>query len=97
MPPETKTEVTEKKRGTPRHLIGIVTSNKMQKTVVVAVTRRVKDARFHKFMTKRVKYKAHDERNEYKIGDKVEIVEARRLSREKRWRVFRLIERPQEV
>lgn len=97
MPPETKTEVTEKKRGTPRHLIGIVTSNKMQKTVVVAVTRRVKDARFHKFMTKRVKYKAHDERNEYKPGDKVEIVESRRLSREKRWRVFRLIERPQEV
>jgi small subunit ribosomal protein S17 len=84
-------------RGLGRRLIGVVTSNKMQKTVVVAVTRRVKDARFHKFMTRRQKYKAHDEKNELKIGDKVEIVEARPLSRDKRWRVSRLIERPQEV
>ncbi len=84
-------------RGSRRHLIGVVTSNKMQKTVVVMVTRRVKDARFHKFMTKRTKYKAHDEKNEYKIGDRVEIVESRPLSRDKRWRVARLLERPQEI
>jgi small subunit ribosomal protein S17 len=84
-------------RGLGRRLIGVVTSNKMQKTVVVAVTRRVKDPRFHKYMTRRQKYKAHDEKNELKIGDKVEIVEARPLSRDKRWRVARLIERPQEV
>lgn len=100
MSPETKSQTPEqvaKKRGNPRHLIGVVTSDKMQKTVVVSVSRRVKDAKFHKFMTKREKYKAHDERDQYKVGDKVEIVESRRLSREKRWRVFRLIERPQEV
>ncbi len=84
-------------RGARRRITGVVTSNKMQKTVVVLVTRRVKDARFHKFMTKRVKYKAHDEKNEFKIGDRVEIVETRPLSKDKRWRVARLIERPQEV
>ena len=84
-------------RGSRRHLIGVVTSNKMQKTVVVLVTRRVKDARFHKFLTKRTKYKAHDEKNEFKIGDRVEIVESRPLSREKRWRVARLVERALEI
>ncbi|HKA89113.1 MAG TPA: 30S ribosomal protein S17 [Haliangiales bacterium] len=88
---------TAEGRGSRRHLIGVVTSNKMQKTVVVMVTRRVRDARFHKFMTKRTKYKAHDEKNEYKIGDRVEIVESRPLSRDKRWRVARLLERPVEV
>jgi small subunit ribosomal protein S17 len=84
-------------RGARRRIVGTVTSNKMQKTVVVLVTRRVKDVRFHKFLTKRVKYKAHDEKNEYKIGDRVEIVETRPMSKDKRWRVARLIERPQEV
>jgi small subunit ribosomal protein S17 len=80
-----------------RHIIGTVTSNKMQKTVVVQVTRRVKDTRFHKFVTKRVRFKAHDEKNECKIGDRVEIVETRPLSKDKRWRVSRLVERPAEV
>jgi small subunit ribosomal protein S17 len=84
-------------RGARRRIVGTVTSNKMQKTVVVVVTRRVKDVRFHKYMTKRVSYKAHDEKNEFKIGDRVEIVETRPLSKDKRWRVARLIERPQEV
>jgi len=88
---------TTKGRAERRRIIGIVTSNKMQKTVVVLVTRRVKDPRFHKFTTKRVSYKAHDEKNEYKIGDRVEIVETRPLSKDKRWRVARLVERPQEV
>lgn len=87
----------KKKRGTPRRLIGVVTSNKMMKTVVVAVTRRVRDPRFHKYVTKRIKYKAHDEKNELKIGDRVEIVESRPLSKDKRWRVARLVERPAEV
>ena len=93
----TKTEETTEGRGQRRRLVGLVTSNKMQKTVVVLVTRRVRDVRFHKYMTKRVKYKAHDEKNEYKIGDRVEIVETRPLSKDKRWRVARLVERPQEV
>ena len=97
---ESKTETQNPKsadRGARRRIVGTVTSNKMQKTVVVSVSRRVKDARFHKYMTKRVKYKAHDEKNEYKIGDKVEIVETRPLSKDKRWRVARLVERPAEV
>jgi small subunit ribosomal protein S17 len=87
----------EGQRGSRRRLVGVVTSDKMQKTVVVVVTRRVRDPRFHKFLTRRVKYKAHDEKNEFKIGDRVEIVESRPLSKDKRWRVSKLIERPQEV
>jgi small subunit ribosomal protein S17 len=84
-------------RGARRRIVGTVTSNKMNKTVVVSVSRRVRDPKFHKYLTKRVKYKAHDEKNEYKIGDRVEIVETRPLSKDKRWRVAKLIERPAEV
>ncbi|MBI4508545.1 MAG: 30S ribosomal protein S17 [Deltaproteobacteria bacterium] len=86
-----------KTRGARRRIVGVITSDKMQKTVVVSVTRRVRDPKFHKYVTKRVKYKVHDERDEYKVGDRVEIVETRPLSKDKRWRVARLIERPQEV
>ena len=80
-----------------RELVGVVTSDKMQKTRVVMVERRLSHAKYGKFMTSRKKYKAHDEKNEYKVGDRVLIVEARPLSREKRWRVEKLIERPQEA
>jgi small subunit ribosomal protein S17 len=90
---QTKTDA----RGARRRIIGVVTSNKMQKTVVVEVSRRVKDRKFHKYTTTRVRYKAHDEKGEFKIGDRVEIVETRPLSKDKRWRVARLVERPQEV
>jgi small subunit ribosomal protein S17 len=79
-----------------RKLIGEVTSDKMHKTVVVRVTHRIRSAQYHKYLTKRVKYKAHDEKNEFKIGDRVEIAESRPLSRDKRWRVTRLIERAKE-
>jgi small subunit ribosomal protein S17 len=79
-----------------RTLVGEVTSDKMEKTVVVRVTHRVRSTQYLKYLTKRVKYKAHDEKNEYKIGDKVEIAESRPLSRDKRWRVTRLIERAKE-
>jgi small subunit ribosomal protein S17 len=77
-----------------RKLVGIVTSDKMNKTRVVLVERRVSHG---KYMTSRTKYKAHDEKNEYKTGDKVMIIESRPLSRDKRWRVEKLIERPQEA
>jgi small subunit ribosomal protein S17 len=80
-----------------RELIGIITSDKMQKTRVVMVERRLSHAKYGKYMTSRTKYKAHDEKNEYKTGDRVLIVEARPLSRDKRWRVEKLIERPQEA
>ena len=78
-------------RGTRRTIVGTVTSNKMDKTIVVSVTRRVRDARFHKFLTRRLKYKAHDEKNVGKIGDLVELVEARPMSKTKRWRLLRTI------
>ncbi len=80
-----------------RVLIGIVVGDKMNKTRVVLVERRLAHAKYGKYMTRRTKYKAHDEKNEYRVGDRVEIVESRPLSREKRWRVQRLIERPQEA
>jgi len=91
------TNTETEKRGVRRAIVGTVTSDKMDKTVVVQVTRRVKDLRFRKFVTKRVKYKAHDEKNEYKTGDRVEIIETRPLSKDKRWKVSKLIERPAEV
>jgi small subunit ribosomal protein S17 len=99
MAAETQPAETDKTeaRGARRRIIGVVTSNKMQKTVVVQVSRRVKDPKFRKYTTTRVRYKAHDEKSEYKIGDRVEIVECRPLSKDKRWRVARLVERPQEV
>jgi len=80
-----------------REFIGVVTSDKMTKTRVVLVERRLAHAKYGKYMTSRTKYKAHDEKNEYKVGDRVLIVESRPLSRDKRWRVEKLIERPQEA
>lgn len=77
-----------------RRLIGFVRSDKMQKTVVVEVMRYKMDPLYKKYVKVRRRYKAHDEQNEYKIGDRVEIIEHRPLSKEKRWKVTRLIERP---
>ena len=80
-----------------RELVGIVTSDKMQKTVVVMVSHRVRSHQYKKYMTKRVKYKAHSEKNEFHTGDKVLLVESRPLSKDKRWRVEKLIERAREA
>ena len=80
-------------RGKRRQLVGVVTSDRMQKTVVVQVTRRVKVRLFGKYVSKREKYKAHSEHDDYHVGDKVVIVESRPLSRDKRWRVAKLITR----
>jgi small subunit ribosomal protein S17 len=80
-----------------RTLIGVVVGDKMNKTRVVVVERRLSHAKYGKYMTRRSKYKAHDEKNEFRVGDRVEIIESRPLSREKRWRIERLIERPQEA
>jgi small subunit ribosomal protein S17 len=74
-----------------------VVSDKMDKTRIVVVERRLAHSKYGKYMTRRDRYKAHDERNQYKVGDRVEIIESRPLSREKRWRVERLIDRPQEA
>lgn len=73
--------------------VGIVVSNKMEKTVVVMTSKKVKHPVYKKFVTRRVKYKAHDPENEFLIDDVVEIEETRPLSKQKRWRVSKLIER----
>ena len=87
----------EQERGSRRKMVGVVTSDKMDKTVVVVVTRRVRDAKFGKFVTKRSKYKARSSDNGAHVGDKVLIIESRPLSKEKRWRVIELIEKARRV
>ena len=87
----TTTENPNDGRGSRRTITGTVTSNAMQKTIVVSVIRRVRDRRFHKFVTRRVHYKAHDEHNASNVGDVVEIIESRPYSKTKKWRVFRTI------
>ena len=80
-----------------RKLVGRVTSNKMQKTVVVRVERRVRDALMGKIITRSKKYHAHVETDEFKEGDLVEISECRPISRTKSWRVTRLVEKSRAV
>ena len=74
-------------QGNKRTIKGVVISDKMNKTIVVKAERLVKHPVFHKYVRKHVKYKAHDEQNECKAGDTVLIIEARPLSKEKRWRL----------
>ena len=80
-------------RGMRKERRGVVLSNRMQKTVVVAVERTVLHPKYKKYLKRRTKLKAHDETNACQVGDRVAIVESRPLSREKRWRVSRIIER----
>ena len=88
---------TEANKGSPvyrRKLIGRISSDKMNKTVVVEVIRFKRDTMYKKYVRVKKKYKAHDETNQYKTGDRVEIQEHRPLSAEKRFIVTRLINRP---
>ena len=73
--------------------VGLVVSDKMDKTIVVAVQDSVKHPLYGKIVKRTVKYKAHDEKNECGIGDKVEIMETRPLSKDKNWRLLRIIEK----
>jgi small subunit ribosomal protein S17 len=83
-----------KAREMKRQVVGVVvTSNKMDKTVVVAVERTVKHVMYHKYIRRRTKFAAHDEQNSCQIGDKVMITESRPLSRSKRWRVSKIVEK----
>ena len=74
-------------------MIGTVTSNKMDKTVVVTVETSERHSIYQKIMKRRYKLKAHDENNECNIGDKVKVMETRPLSKDKRWRVESIIEK----
>jgi small subunit ribosomal protein S17 len=72
---------------------GVVTSNKMNKSIVVAVMRKVKHPKYGKFVNKTSKFVAHDEKNECNIGDTVTIMETRPLSKTKNWRLVSIVER----
>ena len=73
--------------------VGKVVSDKMDKTIVVAIADNVKHPLYKKIIKRTVKLKAHDENNECRIGDRVEVMETRPLSKDKRWRVTNIIER----
>lgn len=86
-------QVNEVKRNNRKERIGVVVSNKMQKSIVVAVKRKVKHPIYGKFVNKTTKFYAHDEKNECGVGDLVRIMETRPLSKLKRWRLVEIIEK----
>ncbi len=98
-PPQNKVAT----RGRPKSRVGVVTSNKMQKTVVVKVQRRVKHARYGKYVTQQVKYKVHAEDHDYPKkptlfeGDIVRIAETRPSSKDKRWRVVETVRKAAQL
>jgi small subunit ribosomal protein S17 len=82
-----------KKQGIKRQLVGTVISNKMDKTVVVVVERLVKSKLYHKYIRRSSRFAAHDEGQACQIGDRVFITESRPISRRKRWRVSKIVEK----
>lgn len=83
----------ELQRNLRKERIGIVTSDKMEKTATVAVERKVKHPIYGKFVTKTTKFAVHDEKNECGVGDTVKIMETRPLSKRKRWRLIEIVEK----
>lgn len=81
------------KRNLRKERIGVVSSNKMEKSIVVAETKRVKHPMYGKFVLKTKKYVAHDEKNDCNEGDTVRIMETKPLSKSKRWRLVEILER----
>ncbi|MBS1496549.1 MAG: 30S ribosomal protein S17 [Bacteroidetes bacterium] len=73
--------------------VGVVSSNKMDKTITVSVERKIKHPLYGKFLKKTTKFHAHDEKNECSIGDTVKIMEARPMSKTKRWRLVEIVEK----
>ena len=73
--------------------VGLVVSDKMDKTVVVAIADRVAHPLYKKIVKRTVRLKAHDEKNECRVGDRVEVMETRPLSKDKRWRVIEILEK----
>lgn len=84
---------TKKVRNRRKVRVGVVASDKMDKTVTVSVQRIIRHPLYGKAMKRTTKYHAHDENNEYKVGDTVRITETRPLSKTKRWRVLELVDR----
>ncbi len=83
----------ELERNLRKERVGVVRSNKMEKTIVVAVVRKVKHPMYGKFLKRTTTFAAHDEKNECNIGDTVRIMETRPLSKSKRWRLVEIVER----
>ena len=83
----------ENKRNLRKERIGVVTSNSMEKSIVVAVERKVKHPKYGKFVKKTTKFVAHDEQNDCNTGDTVRIMETRKLSKNKNWRLVEIVER----
>lgn len=83
----TESDTKQPTRGRAKSLEGVVVSDKMDKTIVVSITRQVKHAKYGKYIRRTTKYFAHDEKGDAGIGDLVRIVESRPLSRHKRWRL----------
>ncbi len=83
-------------RSTRKERVGYVVSDKMDKTIVVRVDRRVRHPKYEKVLTLASRFYAHDEKNEAKIGDRVRIMETRPLSRLKRWRLLEIVEKGAE-
>jgi small subunit ribosomal protein S17 len=83
----------ETKKSSKKVMTGQVVSDKMEKTIVVAIRRRKLHRLYKKFVTLTKKVKAHDENNECKVGDVVRVIESRPLSKDKRWRVLEVVER----
>ncbi|MBL1279660.1 MAG: 30S ribosomal protein S17 [Fluviicola sp.] len=81
------------KRNLRKERIGIVTSSKMEKSIVISVERKVKHPKYGKFVKKTTKFVAHDEKNDCNEGDTVKIMETRPLSKSKNWRLVEIIER----
>ena len=83
----------EETRNLRKERVGVVTSNKMEKSIVISVERKVKHAKYGKFVKKTSKFVAHDEKNECNVGDTVRIMETRPLSKNKCWRLIEIVER----
>ena len=80
-------------RGRRKTQVGVVVSNKMDKTVVVQVDKVLKHPIYKKYISRRNKYKVHNEKNDCNVGDRVLIMESRPLSKEKMWRVYKILEK----
>jgi len=93
MADETIEETTELNRTRRKVRVGVVSSDKMQKTIVVTISNLVRHPVYGRFQKQAKKFKAHDETNDAHIGDTVEIMETRPLSKDKNWRLTRVIER----
>jgi small subunit ribosomal protein S17 len=91
--PTTTAASTAIQRAARKEKIGVVVSNKMNKSITISVEKKVKDSMYHKFMKSSRKFMAHDEQNECNVGDRVRIVETRPLSKNKCWRLVEIIER----